>query len=40
MVHKAKVTGQVINDEMLDQIFLEMDTDQNGNISVEEFVDL
>ena len=25
---------------MLDQIFLEMDTDQNGNIDVQEFIDL
>jgi hypothetical protein len=25
---------------MLEQIFLEMDTDQNGNIDVQEFIDL
>ena len=25
---------------MLDQIFLEMDSDQNGNIDVQEFIDL
>ena len=27
MVMKAKVTNQEINDEMLEQIFIEMDTD-------------
>lgn len=40
MVQKAEFTGQKINDEMLEQIFLEMDTDQNGNIDVQEFIDL
>jgi hypothetical protein len=40
MVVKCKMTGQEINDEMLEQIFLEMDTDQNGNIDVQEFIDL
>jgi hypothetical protein len=25
---------------MLEQIFMEMDTDQNGNIDVQEFIDL
>ena len=25
---------------MLEQIFVEMDTDQNGNIDVQEFIDL
>lgn len=40
MVMKAKMTQQEINDEMLEQIFIEMDTDQNGNIDVQEFIDL
>jgi len=40
MVAKAKITQQEISEDMLDQIFLEMDSDQNGNIDVQEFIDL
>jgi Ca2+-binding EF-hand superfamily protein len=32
MTDKAKITGQDVSDELLEQIYLEMDVDKNGMI--------
>ena len=40
MSDKAKLTGQDVSEELLEQIYLEMDVDKNGMIDCQEFMDL
>lgn len=39
MTDSARLTGLKISDEMLEQLFIDMDVNHDGEIEVEEFID-
>lgn len=40
MLDSSKLTGQKISDEMLEQLYLDMDINHDGEIEVEEFIEM
>lgn len=40
MHDKADATGQKVEPDLIDAIYLEMDANQDGQISLDEFIDL